>query len=496
MENPSKLLRWVFCTLAMFASPAQAQTIYRDDFNSGPQLPWSNLRGGWQAVAGEYAAQLPGNAPPTAALLPYELSDFSFEVDVIDPADGGLWLRSNAAGTAGVMLVVFPDRLYWHVIADLGGPYTIYQQASITPNLGPGLTRVRVTGNGPLLRAYLRESPTAISTLDLRTISNPPGLNYLSGRVGLYDNATPGTRFDNVRLESGVPIEIMAVGDAGNGTVFLFPADVGGDVAPLAVLSGPNTGLLDIRGVALDADHLYVSSGAGHYVKAFALANLGNVAALRTINGSNTGLGAVYQFALADDELFVSSETGPVSVFGKDDSGDIAPRRSITAMVGAYAVDVGLDELFIAPHFLDANSVYAYAQTAAGAAPPLRQLTTTPFGANLGLAATVDELFVSQYLVAKVQVYARNAVGSATPLRTITGPTTGLGANVDVAIKGSELIVANSGYANVLVFARNADGDVAPLRVIGGPATGFNAPFALAFGVLMLPDVLFANGFE
>ena len=496
MDSPSKLLRWAFCTFAMFASSALAQTVYRDDFTGGAQLPWSNLRGDWQASAGEYAAQVPGNTPPTATLLPYELSDFSFEVDLIDPADGGLWLRTNATGTEGVMLVVFPDRLYWHVIADLGGPYTIHQQASITPNLGPGPTRIRVTGNGPILRAYLRESPTAVSTLDLTTVSNPPGLNYLSGRVGLYDNAAPGTRFDNVRVEAGVPIEIMAVGDAGNGTVHLFPADAGGDVAPFAVLSGPNTGLLDIRGVALDVDHLYVSSGAGRYVKAFALANLGNVAAVRTINGSNTGLGAVYQFALADNELFVSSETGPVSVFGKDDSGDIPPRRSITAMTGTYAVDVDLDELFIAPHFLDANSIYAYAQSAAGATPPLRQLMAGTAGANLGLAATAEELFVSQYLVAKVQVYARNASGSATPLRSIAGPTTGLGANVDVAIKGDELFVANSGYANVLVFARNADGDVAPLRVIGGPATGFNAPFALAFGVLMLPDVVFADGFE
>jgi hypothetical protein len=240
-----------------------------------------------------------------------------------------------------------------------------------------------------------------------------------------------------------------------------------------------------------------VSSGAGRYVKAFALANLGNNAAVRTITGFNTGLlSGVYQFALADNELFVSSETGPVSVFGKDDTGDIPPRRTITAMTGTYAVEVDLDELFIAPHFVDANSIYAYAQSAAGATPPLRQLTTPPSGANLGLAATADELFVSQYLVAKVQVFARSATGSATPLRTIAGPTTGLGANVDVAIKGNELFVANSGYANVLVFALDANGDVAPVRVIGGPATGFNAPFALAFGVLMLPDALFADGFE
>ncbi|MGE4071038.1 MAG: hypothetical protein AB7E72_07675 [Lysobacterales bacterium] len=480
--------------LLLAFSTASAQSVYTDNFDAGPQLPWSNLRGDWQATAGEFAAQAPTNTPPTATLLPLELSDFSFELDVLDVADGGLWLRTDPTANAGVLLVLFPDRIYWHVISSVAGPYTIYQQASITPNLGAGATRLRVTARGPILRAYLRESATAITTLDLRTVSVPPGLNYLSGRVGLYDNAAPGTRFDNVRLQPGVPIEVMAVGDANTGAVHLFPADAEGNAEPIATLAGPATGLLDIRGVAMDADMLYVSSGAGQYVKAFALNNLGNVAATRMIKGPTTGLGSVYQFALAHDELYVSSDTGPVSVFGAQDDGDVAPRRTITAMTGAYALDHSLGEVFVARHFVDADSIYAYADNAGGATPPLRQLTASG-GANLGLASTATELFVSQYLNAKVQVYARNASGAAAPLRTMAGPATGLGANADVALWNDQLYVANT-IGQVLVFASGANGDVAPLRVIAGPATGLVAPFALAFGVWTLPDAILADGFE
>lgn len=487
-----------FCgwLLLLLSQLAVAQTVYRDDFNSGAQLPWISVRGNWQTLAGEYLAQAPGNLPPTATLLPAVLGDFSLEIDLLDAVDGGLWLRTNADASAGVLLVVQADRLYWHVIADpMTGPYTIYGQSAISP---ASKRRLRVTGQGPLLRVYLPGIAAAVSTLDLRTVSNPPGLNYLRGQLGLYDNASPGTRFDNLRLEAGTPVEVLVVGDAGNGAVKLFNADAGGDVAPLAVLAGPNTGLVDIRGVALDSDTLFVSSGTGKYVKAFALGQLGDVAALRTLSGPATGLGNVYQIALAENELFVPSDTGPVSVFGAGDDGDVAPRRRIESTVGGYAVEVAEDELFFARHFLPPTDLTVFARLASGSALPLRQLAGNSTGlssANLGLAVTANELFVSLYLNARVQVYPRQADGDIAPLRTLSGPLTGLGANVDVAIRGDELFVANS-IGNVLVFSAQANGNSAPVRILEGPATGFNAPFALAFGIYMLPDPLFDNGFE
>jgi hypothetical protein len=477
-----------------------AAVVHRDPFDGAPTLPWTSVRGAWQVTAGQYVAQAPGNLPPTAALLPYDVADFSFEVDVIDPADGGLWVRTNADASAGVLLVVFPDRLYWHVISDpISGPYTAYGEAPIAPPLGSGGGRIRVTGDGAILRAYVDERPLAITTLDLAAVTSPPGLNYLRGRVGLYDNAVPGTRFDNVRLEVGRPIEVMAIGDPGTNTVKLFPVDAAGDVAPLRTLGGVATGLVDVRGVAMDADWLWVSSGTGSYIRAYPLGDVGNIAPARSIAGPATGLGAVYQISRVGRELFVASDTGPVSVFDADVGGDIPPLRKLDAMTGAYAVDTSAGELFIARHFVDSRSVYAYADTAAGAAPPLRHLTGAATGlgtANLGLASSPESLVIVQYLEAQVRIYARGADGDTAPLRTIAGLATGLGAPVDVALRGGELYVANSGYGNVLVFPANADGNVTPTRILGGPGTGFNAPFAIAFGVYVLPDAVFIDGFE
>ena len=78
----------------------------------------------------------------------------------------------------------------------------------------------------------------------------------------------------------------------------------------------------------------------------------------------------------------------------------------------------------------------------------------------------------------------------------LAGPATGLAMPLDIAVRGSELFVANSATGDVRVYPADAGGDVAPMRVIGGPATGLSTPFSLAFGIYVVPDTLFANGFE
>ncbi|HQO29817.1 MAG TPA: hypothetical protein PKY22_09875, partial [Accumulibacter sp.] len=144
------LRRLAAAALLIATGVAAAESTWRDNFDQGQQLPWTSVRGNWIASDGTYAAQQPGSSPVTAALLPYDLSDFSIEVDLIQPVDGGLWLRANADATSGVLLVVFANRMYWHVIADpVTGPWTIHGFAWISPALGSGANRIRVTGATP-----------------------------------------------------------------------------------------------------------------------------------------------------------------------------------------------------------------------------------------------------------------------------------------------------------------------------------------------------------
>ena len=165
---------------------------YTDNFDAGTQLSWNSVRGGWVAQDGVYYATSPGNSPVTASLLPYALTDFTAEVDINDVTDGGLWARTNATATAGVMLIVLRGTTYWHVITDpSSGPWAIYGSSSweYTQNV-----HVKLTAVGDILSAYLNGE--LVTTLDLSTIAT--GYDYSSGQFGLYSYSRQS--FDNVSL--------------------------------------------------------------------------------------------------------------------------------------------------------------------------------------------------------------------------------------------------------------------------------------------------------
>ena len=83
--------------------PATATEIeFSDNFDTGASTLWGNESGDWSASGGDYSAGSPANFPATYTSLPYELSDFTFEVDVNDVVDGGVWLRSTFDGTSNV----------------------------------------------------------------------------------------------------------------------------------------------------------------------------------------------------------------------------------------------------------------------------------------------------------------------------------------------------------------------------------------------------------
>ncbi len=97
------------------------------------------------------------------------------------------------------------------MIADpVTGPWTIHGFAWISPALGSGANRIRVTGHGPILRAYVNGAPVATSTLDLTTVTNPPGTDFLRGRVGLFEVMPINEDLRSLIMRGGTGDEIAA----------------------------------------------------------------------------------------------------------------------------------------------------------------------------------------------------------------------------------------------------------------------------------------------
>ncbi len=196
------LLCFVFANL----SPSTfAGVIFSDNFDTGASVQWGNEFGSWGDVGGVYSAGSGSNFPNSHSSLPFNLTDFTIEVDINDVEDGGIWLRSapsvSPIGRIGVLLVTGGGAsgdtgLYWHVVTGTG-----YGSAFgiVTGLFTPGVSdpSIRVTASGNTYSAFVNGSALPATTL----IDS----NFTSGQVALYDFS--GQTFDNVVLSdsSSVP---------------------------------------------------------------------------------------------------------------------------------------------------------------------------------------------------------------------------------------------------------------------------------------------------
>jgi hypothetical protein len=188
MKNISKL----FFALALIAAPfsVRADTIFTDNFNSGASPLWGNQSGNWSAAGGVYNAQAPNNNPSTYSSLPFNLTDFTVNVDVNQVSDGGIRLHSDAPGLNGIVLVtggndwgrggIGPSAgtsLYSHVITNgVVSPKLDEAFNVFTPGQNYHLT-VDVVGN--TYEAFVN------GVLETTLVDN----TFASGEVGLYDDS-------------------------------------------------------------------------------------------------------------------------------------------------------------------------------------------------------------------------------------------------------------------------------------------------------------------
>ncbi|MSV35156.1 MAG: hypothetical protein EXQ47_06090 [Bryobacterales bacterium] len=210
-------------------------------------------------------------------------------------------------------------------------------------------------------------------------------------------------------------------------------------------------------------------------------------------------------------------------VFGRDQKGDIKPKRKLGVphTTAGIMVDEDTQELFLTIQDDHAVVVYPkYAEEEAlikrviqgkdtGLADPhgigldtkRGELYITNWGSNnnrpeweqgkggggFGRSARRGDFPVGRnrtypasgmFHPASVTVYKKDASGNAVPIREIKGPKTGLDWPTAVAVhpERGEIFVANDTGHNISVFPITANGDVAPIRVIQGPKSFIKNP--------------------
>jgi DNA-binding beta-propeller fold protein YncE len=184
-------------------------------------------------------------------------------------------------------------------------------------------------------------------------------------------------------------------------SIVVYRKMASGTEKELRRIEGPNTGLHDPHGIALDVKNgvIYVTNhgnynerqkpGSGKFfppsITAYPLKGSGNIAPLRTIVGPKAMLDwpAAMAYDPVNGDLFVANDSGEsILVFGPDDQGDVAPKRIIKGPktgiknpTGVY-IDEKNRELWVAN--MGNHSATVYPLSANGNAAPQRTIRSAP----------------------------------------------------------------------------------------------------------------------
>jgi 6-phosphogluconolactonase (cycloisomerase 2 family) len=367
--------------------------------------------------------------------------------------------------------------------------------------IAPAIQARDVNGNGVAGVAVTFSVTAGGGTMSgissVTTLTNQSGSATVGWTIGTA--AGPNTLRATALGLKGSPVIFNATGytalyvaNQGGNSITVYDADVGGNVAPVRTITGPNTGLNTPANIVRDAmGRLYVTNYTGQSLTIYAAGTAGDAAPVRTISGANTGLNKPYGLArdVAGQIYVFDYASASILVFDSSARGNATPLRIIsggnTGLHGAPGLKVdpsGL--LYVADQ--DAGNIKVFAAGAFGDVAPVRTIAGPSTGltdpAGLELDAT-GQLYVTNFRGQNVSVYASGAHDDATPVRSISGANTNLSFPVGLAldITGQLLYVANNIGQSITVYLAGASGNATPRRTISGPNTGLNGPGWLAF---------------
>ena len=299
----------------------------------------------------------------------------------------------------------------------------------------------------------------------------------------------------------------------GNDNVTSYPADGTGDVTPIGKIAGASTTLAGVVQVAIDGSgKIYVLGKNGltypaQSIAVFAAGADGDVAPIATVAGPSTGLvGAVSLAVDAAGKMYVAgsipcaactSATHPgIMVFAAGANGDAAPQQSIAPDAYPAVDNTGLDAGDLAVGVDAGGNIYAadsysqkvlvFAPNATGNVAPLRVLMgdKTTLSGCVGVAFDgAGNLYIANYNGMSVTVYPPGASGNLAPTATIAGDQTGIGYLSTIAVDSAGTIWASGQAVDstgrmrsaILRFAPGASGNLAPAAALAGGDTEIDA---------------------
>jgi hypothetical protein len=360
-----------------------------------------------------------------------------------------------------------------------------------------------------------RVEPTKGSALLVTVLFAPGAAGTFSDAISITSDATRANANATVKLKGsarGTPTSSIFVTDFETNDVNAFPTNANGNVEPTVAITGANSSLFAPVAIAFDSnDNIYVAnSQGGTYadgsINVYAAGGNGNAAPSAVIVGPDTGLADPRGIALDSlGNIYVANEgdtepptDGSITEYPAGSNGDVTPIATITGVLTqalanpvGIAVEPSTGDIYVSN--LDGITVYPAGSN--GEATPSAIIAGPDTGFEspgaLALNPVNGDIYtlglVNSGNAAKVQVYPAGSNGDVAPTATIMGRKTRLSEFAGgIALDSSGTIYVtttflSAGRSGIAVYAAGSNGDVPPVAKIAGPHTGLS-PMPAAVG--------------
>lgn len=278
---------------------------------------------------------------------------------------------------------------------------------------------------------------------------------------------------DSVTSPVSITVGELLVSDSPQNAVYAFPANANGTVAPArSVVSGvANPAEMTVVG-----DTLYLADQSNAAVATFN-ARATNGSSVTRIAGGNTTLNVPFGVSVytTSGEMFVADQSNVLKVFNITDTGNVAPKRTITGVGNGKGTFVDTNgDLYVAT----AGSVNVYNYTDSGNVTPKRVINTNGAG-SLGV------LVVGNTLVVGVGTAGIMTFDKTTGVMQgqITGASTDTSVVYQCVVSTTNLLYCanNTSSSGVLAFPVTGTGNIAPTINLSNATEAFDLTVGIAF---------------
>jgi sugar lactone lactonase YvrE len=528
--------------------------IYVANQLGGPDKPRSYAPG----VVTVYAAGSNGNVAPTATIT-------GLATDLVDPlsltldSENNIYVANAYGQTSGKKSVAWDSSIVTYPAGSTGDVGFV---ASVN-GLAAGIyypDGLAVDSSGNMYTEGTSTDGQGISIFAAGSYGNvAPTTTIVGADTGLVGS-------NRMVLDSDRNLYVSnTFGGAGGGSVTVYQPGTSGDAPPLTTIPSDFTGITGgASKLAVDSTgKIYVANlrgnGPADSITIYSAGSYAVGAPIATISGDNTGLSFPVGVGVdANGNISVLNNNGTVTTYAAGSSGNATPVATLSINSGKNTAATGLavdrsGKIYISVtgvvicrrscHQPNHGEVLVYRPGSDGNAKPAALINGPDTGLASPSAITVDQngyLYVTNEGPTKVSgvetgpgfflhgtkagpgsitIYQPGSDGDQKPIATIAGESTKIGFPTGIALDENTNIYVLDGYGGsfggrigidtasrslqrntirtgipkagsvglfskirILVFAAGGNGDVAPIATISGPYAGLNYPGGIAIG--------------